>query len=101
MTRMASRVSIEAGSCTSVVSELIDNPVLLRATAFSIVTIILATEFAPLQRVLDTVDLTTGQWAVSIAVAASIVVICEVKKALHIQTGEEPEAAAAAASAVA
>ena len=39
-------------------SELIDNPVLLRATAFSIVTIILATEFGPLQRVLDTVDLT-------------------------------------------
>ena len=30
---------------------------------------------------------------------ASIVLICEVKKLLHIRTGEEPEAAAAAAAA--
>jgi Ca2+-transporting ATPase len=72
-------------------SELIDNPMLLKTTGVSIVTILLATQFGPLQRVLDTVELTVGQWALCVAVAASIVVICEVKKALHIRTGEEPE----------
>ncbi len=72
-------------------SELIDNPMLLKTTGVSILTILLATQFGPLQRVLDTVELTVGQWALCVVVGASIVVICEVKKALHIRTGEEPE----------
>ena len=76
-------------------SELLDNPTLLKATGFSILTIILATTFGPLQRVLDTVDLTVDQWVPCIAVAASIVAICEVKKVLQIRTGEESEAASA------
>jgi hypothetical protein len=45
--------------------------------------------------------LTVGEWALCIVVSASIVVICEVKKLLHIRTGEEPEAEAAAAAAAA
>ncbi len=80
-------------------SELIDNPMLLKTTGVSILTILLATQFGPLQRVLDTVELTVGQWALCVVVAASIVVICEVKKVLHIRTGEEPEVEAAAMSA--
>jgi Ca2+-transporting ATPase len=71
-------------------SELLENPTLLKATGFSILTIFLATTFGPLQRILDTADLTVQQWALCIAVAASIVVISEVKKILRVPTGEEP-----------
>jgi magnesium-transporting ATPase (P-type) len=70
-------------------SELVDNPTLLKSTGFSILAIILATTFGPLQRILDTVDLTVEQWTLCIAVAASIVAVCEVKKVLRIHTGEE------------
>ena len=80
-------------------SELIDNPMLLKTTGVSILTILLATQFGPLQRILDTVELTVAQWALCVVVAASIVVICEIKKALHIRTGEEPEAEQVAMSA--
>ena len=38
-------------------SELLENPILLRTSALSVVTIFLATAFGPLQRVLDTVEL--------------------------------------------
>lgn len=65
---------------------------LLKTTSVSILTILLATQFGPLQQILDTVELTVGEWALCVVVAASIVVICEVKKAFHIRTGEEPEA---------
>ena len=71
---------------------------LLKTTGVSILTILLATQFGPLQQILDTVELTVGEWALCVVVAASIVVICEVKKLLHIRTGEEPEAELAAAS---
>ena len=82
-------------------SELLDNPMLLKTTGVSILTILLATQFGPLQQILDTVELTVGQWALCVAVGASIGVICELKKALHIRTGEEPEAAQVAAAGVA
>ena len=36
-------------------SELLDNPMLLKTTGVSILTILLATQFGPLQRILDTV----------------------------------------------
>ena len=49
---------------------------------------------------LDTVSLKVEQWLLCIAVAASIVVISEVKKVLHIRTGEEPEATASAVPAL-
>jgi len=80
-------------------SELLDNPMLLKTTGVSILTILLATQFGPLQQILDTVELTVGEWALCVVVAASIVVICEVKKLFHIQTGEEPEAEVVAAGA--
>lgn len=80
-------------------SELLENPMLLKTTGLSILTILLATVFGPLQRVLDTVDLTAEQWAVCIVVAASIVVVAEVKKLFHIRTTESVGGPAAAATA--
>ncbi len=51
-------------------SELLENPMLLKTSALSLLTIFLATTFGPLQRVLDTVELTVEQWALCIVVAA-------------------------------
>jgi Ca2+-transporting ATPase len=61
-------------------SELLENPALLKATGVSLLTILLATTFGPLQRMLDTVELTVDQWAISIAVATSIIVVAEIRK---------------------
>src|SRR6187397_2219062 len=54
-------------------SELLENQMLLKTTALSILTIFLATAFGPLQRVLDTVELSVDQWAICIVVGASII----------------------------
>ena len=62
-------------------SELLENPILLRTSALSVVTIFLATAFGPLQRVLDTVELSPELWAVCIVVAGSVIVVEEVRKA--------------------
>ena len=70
-------------------SELLENPMLLKTTIVSIAAIILATELGLLRRLLDTVSLSLDQWAVCTAVAASIIVVCEVKKLLHIRVTEE------------
>ena len=64
-------------------SELLENPILLRTSALSVVTIFLATAFGPLQRVLDTVELSPELWAVCIVVAASIIVVEEVRKLIR------------------
>ncbi|HEY4632344.1 MAG TPA: HAD-IC family P-type ATPase [Candidatus Limnocylindrales bacterium] len=61
-------------------SELIENPVLLRTSALSVLTIFLATAFGPLQRLLDTVELSPEQWVVCLVVAASIIVVEEARK---------------------
>ena len=61
-------------------SELLENPILVRTSALSVVTIFLATAFGPLQRVLDTVELSPELWAVCIVVAATIIVVEEVRK---------------------
>jgi Ca2+-transporting ATPase len=77
-------------------SELIENPVLLRMAGLSVLTIFLATSFGPLQRVLDTVDLTVEQWAVCIAGAATIIVIEEVRKFIRRRRAPAPAAIAQA-----
>jgi Ca2+-transporting ATPase len=64
-------------------SELFENPALLKATGASLLTIFLATTFGPLQRLLDTVELTVDQWAICIVVAASIIVVAEIRKFLR------------------
>ena len=45
--------------------------ILLKTSALSLLTIFLATTFGPLQRVLDTVELSVDQWAICIVAAAA------------------------------
>ena len=78
-------------------SELIENPILLRMAGLSALTIFLATSFGPLQRLLQTVDLTVEQWAVCIAGASTVIVIEEVRK--FISRRRSPAAAPAVAAA--
>jgi len=61
-------------------SELLENPTLLKASGLSLLTVFLATTFGPLERLLDTTELTIDQWALCIVVAASIIVVAEVRK---------------------
>jgi Ca2+-transporting ATPase len=64
--------------------EIFRNPPLLKWSGLSILAIILTPQFGPLQNLLQTKNLTLGQWGVSVLVALSIVVLSEVKKALKI-----------------
>ena len=66
-------------------SELLENTALLKASAASLLSVFLATTFGPLQRILDTVEITVEQWAICIAVAASIIVVAEIRKFLRRQ----------------
>ena len=61
-------------------SELFDNPTLLKSTAISVLSVFLATTFGPLQRILDTDELTAEQWGLCLVVAAVILVVCEIRK---------------------
>jgi P-type Ca2+ transporter type 2C len=63
-------------------SELLENPMLVRTSGLSLLTIFLATTFGPLNRILDTVELTVEQWAICAVIAASIIVVAEVRKLL-------------------
>jgi Ca2+-transporting ATPase len=64
-------------------SELLENPILVKTSLVSALTIFLATAFGPLQRILDTAELSIDQWAVCIVVAASIIVVAEVRKLIR------------------
>ena len=79
-------------------SELLENPMLVKTSFASLIAIIAATELGFFHRLLDTVSLTLDQWVVCAAVAASIIVICEVKKLLHIRVTEEVAVPAAEAA---
>ena len=46
----------------------------------SVAAIVLATEFGPFQRLLQSVELDLGQWLVCIAVASSIIWVTEIYK---------------------
>jgi Ca2+-transporting ATPase len=64
-------------------SEILENPTLLKASGLSVLTIFLATTFGPLEHILDTTELTVGQWALCIVIAASIIVVAEVRKLIQ------------------
>jgi Ca2+-transporting ATPase len=53
------------------------------ATGISLASVILATTLDPLEALLRTTPLTVGQWLVCAAVALSIVVVSEMRKAVH------------------
>jgi Ca2+-transporting ATPase len=82
--------------------EIFENPMLIKMTFLSVVATILATEFGLFQRILDTVPLTIDQWIICIAAGASIVLVAEIKKALHLGVSSRaPAATPVAASATA
>ena len=64
----------------------LENPTLLKASAVSLLTVFLATTFGPLQRILDTTELTLEQWAICIVLASLIIVVAEVRKLLRRRT---------------
>lgn len=64
-------------------SELFDNPTLLKSTGLSILTVFLATTFGPLQRMLDSTELSVEQWGLCIAVASVVIVVAEVRKLIR------------------
>ena len=66
----------------------------------SVLTIFLATSFGPLQRLLQTTDLTVEQWAVCIAGAATVLVIEEVRKFFSRRRSSAAAPAVAAAAPV-
>ncbi|MFL5779589.1 MAG: cation-translocating P-type ATPase, partial [Chloroflexota bacterium] len=61
-------------------SELLENPILLRTSAVSLLTVFLATTFGPLERILNTTELTIEQWTVCAVVAATIIILAELRK---------------------
>jgi len=61
----------------------------LIATGVSVLTLLLTTVFGPLQAFLTTTSLDVRQWGICLAVALSIVVVTEIRKAVrrHAATG--------------
>jgi P-type Ca2+ transporter type 2C len=57
------------------------------ATIASVLTLILATVFGPLQKLLDTTSLDVQQWLICSCVALSIIVVSEIRKAVRRRTG--------------
>jgi Ca2+-transporting ATPase len=80
-------------------SELLENPTLLKASALSLLTVFLATTFGPLQRILNTTELTIDQWAICIVGAATIIVVAEARKLIFRRRAPVEEAAPVAAPA--
>ncbi len=71
-------------------SELFENSILIKTAALSALTIFLATSFGPLQRLLDTVELTLDQWAICIGAGATIIVLEEIRKLIQRRSPAGP-----------
>jgi Ca2+-transporting ATPase len=83
----------------SIVSaETLANPTLLKAGAAAIIATVAASELGLLNRVLDTVNLSTEQWAICLVLSLAIVAVAEIKKLLRIRTSDTPELARASAA---
>jgi len=59
------------------------------ATGVSIVTLLLTAVFGPLQTLLKTTSLDVRQWLICLAVALSIVVLAEIRKAVRRHNAPE------------
>src|SRR5262245_32721061 len=84
-------------------SETLSNPTLLKAGAAAIIATVAASELGLLNRILDTVNLTTEQWAICLIVSLAVVAVAEIKKLLRSSTADvpqqaQPDAAAPAAA---
>jgi len=77
--------------------DTLSDKVFIKACGVSILTIILATLFGPLQRFLETTSLDVQQWIICICVALSVLVASEIRKAVLRRSA--PQAAEAEAEA--
>ena len=59
------------------------------ATGVSMLTLLLATVFGPLEAFLQTTSLDVRQWLICIGVALSIIVVSEIRKAVRPRTAAE------------
>jgi P-type Ca2+ transporter type 2C len=82
-------------------SQLLENPTLLKASGLSLLTVFLATTFGPLQRLLDTTELSATQWAICIVLSASIIVITELRKVFRRRSAGRVAEAPASGTALA
>ena len=83
----------------SIVSaETLGNPTLLKTGALAIIATVAASELGLLNRVLDTVNLSTQQWAICLVLSLAVIAVAEIKKLLRIQTTETPPLAQASAA---
>jgi hypothetical protein len=71
------------------------NPTLLKASGLALVATVVTSELGLLNRILDTVNLTTDQWVVAFVVSLIVIAVAEVKKLLKIQTSDKPRLAEA------
>jgi P-type Ca2+ transporter type 2C len=89
----------------SIVSaETLANPTLLKAGGLAVIATVAASEIGLLNRILETVNLSTEQWVICLVLSLAVVAVAEIKKLLRIRTSDalqlaQPEAAPAAAGA--
>jgi Ca2+-transporting ATPase len=76
-------------------AKVLGNAVLLKTAGLALVATVITSELGLLNRILDTVNLTTDQWLVAFGVSLVVIVVAEVKKLLKIQTSDTPRLAEA------
>jgi len=79
-------------------SETLANPTLLKTGALAIIATVAASELGLLNRVLDTVNLSTEQWAICLVLSLAVIAVAEIKKLLRIRTTDTPALAQANAA---
>ena len=83
----------------SIVSaETLANPTLLKTGALAIIATVAASELGLLNRVLDTVNLSTQQWVICLVLSLAVIAVAEIKKLLRIRTTDTPPLAQASAA---
>jgi Ca2+-transporting ATPase len=83
----------------SIVSaETLSNPTLLKTGALAVIATVAASELGLLNRVLDTVNLSTEQWVICLVLSLAVVAVAEIKKLLRIRTTDTPPLAQASAA---
>ena len=73
--------------------ETLRNPILIKVVLGALLVTVLATEFGPLNRLLDTVNLDRDQWLVCVVASLAIIVVAEIRKLLGIRVSEVDEPA--------
>lgn len=66
------------------------NPTLLKTVGLSVLAVIATSELGVLNRVLDTVNLTSAQWGVCLLASLVMLLVAELKKLFKLRTTDEP-----------